>query len=146
MKVARVLPVAMLTLAISWSALAQSSSPMRPGNWEVTVKMNVPGLPMDMPPIKHNECVTAAMLKDPQSAVPKGGVTGEGANDCRVSDYKLAGNTATWRLTCTKPTPITGTGEIVYAGDTYKGTMTLDMAGQKMAMSYDARRIGDCTK
>lgn len=146
MKVASFVPLALLTLAISWSAVAQSPSPMRAGNWEVTVKMNMPGLPMEMPPIKHNECVTEAMVRDPQWAMPKGGVTGEGANDCKVSDYKLAGNTATWRLTCTKPTPITGIGEIAYAGDTYKGTMTLDMGGQKMAMAYDARRIGDCTK
>lgn len=145
MNATRFVPLALLTLAISWSAFSQSSSPMRPGNWEVMVKMNIPGLPMEMPPIKHHECVTAAMLKDPQSAVPKG-MAREGTNDCKVSDYKLSGNTASWKLTCTTPQPLTGIGEIAYAGDTYKGTMTVDMGGQKMAMVFDARRVGDCTK
>ena len=146
MKAARFAPLALLALAMSWSLFAQGASPMRPGSWEISVKMNIPGMPIEVPPITHTECITAAMLKDPQSAVPKGAPGTEGANDCKVYDYKLSANTASWKMACTKPDKITGVGEIAYAGDTYKGTMTVDMGGQKMAMSYDAKRLGDCTK
>jgi hypothetical protein len=32
-----------------------------------------------------------------------------------------------------------------YSGtDAYTGTMTMDSSGQKMTMSYDAKRLGDC--
>ena len=81
----RLSSMVLLTLALSWTALAQMQSPMREGNWEVTMKMSMPGMGMEMPPMKQTSCVTAAMIKDPQSSVPKG----PGGSDCKVSDYKF---------------------------------------------------------
>jgi hypothetical protein len=117
---------------------------MRPGNWEVTMKMSMQG--MDMPPMKNTQCITADMLKDPQSSVPKG-PGGPGENDCKMSDYKLSGSTASYRMVCTKPQPMTMVGEMKYSGtDAYVGTVQMDMNGQKMSMSMDAKRVGDCAK
>src|SRR3954468_8229924 len=93
-KTSQTVSLTLLTLALAWSALAQSSSPMREGNWETTMKMNMPGMPMDMPPMKQTQCITAAMIKDPQSAIP----SGPGQGDCHVSNYKLAANTATYTM------------------------------------------------
>ena len=132
----------LLMLGLSWTVMAQGSSPMREGNWEVAMKINVPGAE-GMPPMKQTQCITAAMLNDPQSAIPKGPDGG----DCKVTDYKLANSTATYKLTCTQPFPLSGTGELKYAGtDAYTGTMTMDMGGQSMVMNIDAKRIGDCPK
>jgi hypothetical protein len=131
--------IVLLSLAMSWAVMAQTS-PMREGNWEISVKMNMAG--MEMPPMKQTQCVTAAMLKDPQAAIPKGPAGG----DCKVTDYKLSAGTATFRMSCTQPMPMTMNGEIKYAGDAYTGTMTMDAGGQSMAMSYDAKRLGDCPK
>ena len=129
-----------LTLALSWTVLAQSQSPMRPGNWQVTVTMNMPGMGA-MPPMTQTQCVTAAMLKDPQGAVPKG----PDGSDCKMSDYKFTANTATYKLTCTKPMEMTMLGEMKYSGtDAYTGTMTMDTSGQKMTMAFDAKRTGEC--
>jgi hypothetical protein len=140
---ARFRSIVLLTLALSWTALAQDQSPMRPGNWEVTMKMSLPGMNMEMPPMKQTQCVTADMLKDPQSALPKG----PNAGDCKVSNYKLTASTATYTMTCTKPMPMTAVGEMKYSGtDAYTGTITIDSGGQKMSMSYDAKRLGDCPK
>jgi hypothetical protein len=48
-------------------------------------------------------------------------------------------------MVCTKPAPMTAVGEMKYSGtDAYTGTMTMDSSGQKMTMSYDAKRLGDC--
>ena len=136
----RMTAVALLSLALSWTAIAQNTSPMREGNWEVTTKMNMPG--MDMPPMKNTQCVTAAMLKDPAGAIPKG----PGQGDCTMTNFKLSGNTATYTMTCKTP-PMTAEGEMKYAGsDAYTGTMKLNMGGQAMTMVYDAKRIGDCPK
>ena len=138
----RISSVFLLTFSLVWTAMAQSSSPMREGNWEVSVKMNVPGME-SMPPMKQTQCVTAAMLKDPTSAIPQG----PGGADCKMVDYKLIGNSATYKMSCTQPMPINATGEITYAGtDAYTGTLTIDMGGQNLVMNYDAKRIGDCAK
>ena len=135
--------IVLLTLALSWTALAQFQTPMREGNWEVTMKMSMPGMGMDMPPMKSTQCITAAMLKDPEGSLPKG----PGGGDCKVSDYKLTAGTATYKMVCTKPTPMTAIGEMKFSGtDAYTGTISIDSSGQKMAMSYDAKRVGDCPK
>jgi hypothetical protein len=67
-----------------------------------------------------------------------------------VSDYKTEGNKVSWSMRCEGDNPMTGTGEIVYSGDTYLGTMkmTTGRGGQPMAMTmkYSGKRLGDCTK
>jgi hypothetical protein len=137
---ARLTTVALLTGALSWTVVAQQS-PMRAGSWEVTMKMSMQG--MELPPMKHTQCVTQDMLKDPQSAIPRG--PEQGSNDCRVTDYELRGSTATYKMTCTKPQPMTMTGEMKYSGtDAYVGNVQMDMSGQKITMALDAKRIGDC--
>jgi hypothetical protein len=135
----RVASIAMLSITLTWTVLAQTS-PMREGNWEISVKMTMDGT--ELPPMKQLHCVTPEMVKDPQSAIPKGPQAG----DCKVDDYKLADNTATFTMSCTQPAAMTMVGEMKYAGDTYTGKMTMDMSGSKMVMMYDAKRIGDCVK
>ncbi len=51
-------------------------------------------------------------------------------------------------MTCEKDR-VTGTGEFVYAGETYTGSMTIkSMNGQGQALKriYSGKRLGDCTK
>ena len=137
---ARFSTIALLSLVLSWTVLAQSQSPMRPGNWQITMRMNMPGMG-EMPPMTQTQCVTADMLKDPQGAVPKGPEGG----DCKISDYKFTASTATYKLTCTQPMAMTMNGEMKYSGtDAYTGTMTMDANGQKMTMAFDAKRTGEC--
>jgi hypothetical protein len=131
----------LLTLTLSWTALAQTQSPMREGSWAITVKMSMPG--MEMPPMKQTQCVTPAMIKDPQASMPKGPDGG----DCKVSDYKFTASTASYKMVCTKPTAMTAIAEMTFTGtDAYTGTMSIDSNGQKMSMTYDAKRMGDCPK
>lgn len=137
---ARFSTIALLSLVLSWTVLAQTQSPMRPGNWQVTMRMNMPGMG-EMPPMTQTHCVTADMLKDPQGAVPKGPEGG----DCKISDYKFTAGTATYKLSCTQPMAMTMNGEMKYSGtDAYTGTMTMDANGQKMTMAFDAKRTGEC--
>jgi hypothetical protein len=137
----RIRSILLLTVAMSWTVLAQTKSPMRAGNWSVTVKMSMQG--MDMPPMTQTHCVTPEMLKDPMGSVPKG----PGGGDCKMSDYKLTDNTATYTMTCTQPMAMTMVGEMKYNGtDAYTGTVAMDSSGQKMSMSFDAKRVGDCAK
>ena len=127
-----------VALGLSVSALAQG--PRRDGRWEVKMEMDMPGMPMKMPPITTEICLTEADLADPQKAVPK-----DTKSDCKVSDYKVTGNTVTWAMECPSQ-KMKGTGEATHSGDTYTATMKMETGEQKMSMKYAGKWVGTCTK
>ena len=59
--------------------------------------------------------LVAHVLQQPQR--------GNQQSDCKVSDYKLAGNKVTYSMKCTTPQPMDATGEILYGDNTYDGTL-----------------------
>jgi len=131
-----------IALGLSVSTLAQG--PRRDGRWEVKMEMEMPGMPMKMPPMASIQCITKEQAEDPQRTVPQ---AGRGApNNCKVSDYKVVGNKATWSMKCEGPEGMSGTGEITYGENTYEGVMKMDHQGQAMTMKYSGKRLGDCTK
>ena len=132
-----VIAIVVFAAGISASLLAQ---PRRDGKWEVKTDMEMPGMPMKIPTVTTTQCITPAEANDPQKAVP------QAKKDCTVSDYKTDGNKVTWSMVCTGKGAMTATGEIIYAGDTYTGTMKMDTSGQAMTMKYSGKRLGDCTK
>lgn len=115
--------------------------PQKPGKWQVTMEMDMPGMPMKMKPITQEVCVTEEELADPQKSVPS-----DPKSDCKVGDYKVQGNTVTWSMEC--PAQKTrGTGEFTYTGESYTGTMKMDAAGRQMTTKYTGKWLGaTCTK
>jgi hypothetical protein len=138
---AAVVVVALGVMPLSASAQA----PRQDGRWEVKMEMNMPGMPAGMPPVTTTQCITPEEAKDPQKAMPPAGSRG-GTGNCKASDYKVVGNKVTWSMACTGAEAMTGTGEIIYSGDTYTGTTRINRAGQLMTMKYSGKRLGDCTK
>jgi len=135
---------ALVVLAAAVIAIAQAS-PIRPGRWEVTMQMQMAGSPIQMPEMKTTRCVTPEEAKDPARSLPSA-PEGRGGqkSDCKVADYKVSGNTATWKMVCTTPQAMTTTGEMTFTDDSYTGTMKADMAQGQMTMKMAGRRIGDC--
>lgn len=137
-------------LALSAAVFAQG--PRRDGRWEVTTQMEMAGMPggRGMPAMTATQCITKEQVDDPQKMTPQPPQRGGGQNDCKVSDYKVAGNKVTWTMKCTTPQEIDGTGDVTYGTDTYEGTMTMNMArgGQtmQMTMKMNGKRLGDCTQ
>jgi hypothetical protein len=135
-------------LTLSASALAQG--PRRDGKWEVTMTMEMPGMPAAMPPATTTQCITKEQADDPQKLVLQQPQRGNQQSDCKVSDYLVSGNKVTYSMKCTTPAPMDATGEIIYGDNTYNGTMKMNMGrgGQMMAMTmkYSAKRLGDCTQ
>ncbi len=117
---------------------------MRPGLWEITMQMEMPGMPMAMPATKVQHCYSASDVADAEKTVPTGQ---DGENPCRVSDYSLRGNTASWSMQCEN---MSGKGSMTYSGDSYSGTTELQMQeegmSQSMKQTISARRVGDCAK
>ena len=143
----RTASVATALLALSIAAFAQG--PRRDGNWEVKMEMEMPGMPAGLPPMTSTHCVTPEEAKDPDKLVPqtgRGRGRGRGNQDCKATDQKIDGNKVTWSMKCEGEMPMTGTGEFVYAGDTYTGTIKMDSGRGAMTMKYTGKRLGDCVK
>lgn len=137
------LVAALAVLVTVAGVIAQSS--IRPGRWEVTMQMQMAGSPIQMPEMKSTRCVTPEDAKDPSRAVPTG-PEGRGGqkSDCKVADYKVSGNTATWKMVCSSPQPMTMTGEMTFNDDSYTGTMTSDTPQGPMTMKMAGKRLGEC--
>ena len=108
--------------------------------WEVTMKMEVPGMPMAMPAQVRRVCV-ARNHKD-EDLIPK-------RDGCRLLDSRKAGNTISYTMACTGAEPMNIAGEMTYAADSYEGRMrmTTSQGGQpmEMAQTFTGKRVGACT-
>jgi hypothetical protein len=130
--------------AIAVPLLAQGAR--RDGKWEVTMQMEMDGMPQMMPPTTSTHCVTPEEARDPQKTLLQSDGRGRGMANCKVSDAKHETDKVSWSFQCDGPPPTTGTGEMVYSGDTYTGTIRMDRSGRSMTMKYTGKRLGDCDK
>jgi len=125
------------------SLLAQGQ--MKPGRWEITMQMDMPGLPVKMQPSKFATCVTPEQAQTPGGTLSNPGGRGRGSSDdCKVTDQKIDGKKVTWKMACTGAQAMTGDGEMVFNGDSYTGKMNMNTAQGQMTMQYTGNRIGDC--
>lgn len=121
---------------------------MRPGLWETTAKMEMPGMPVQMPETKTTSCITPEQAKTPGDTVAnqggRGRGRGRGNDDCKTSDYRTDGNKTTWKMACTGANAMTGDGEMTFSGDSYSGKTTMSMAQGQMTIQYSGKRLGEC--
>jgi hypothetical protein len=117
------------------------------GEWGVSYRMEVEGMPFPMPPItaKKNMCL------DKNNYVPDNSQQGQ---ECKISDQKVNGNTVTWTMRCrAQERTIEGHGKITYNGDRYDGVMDAKLISadyQAPAVGYkytmQGQRLGACGK
>ena len=149
----------MMTLAFCalMAAPLLSQDQMKPGQWQITTQMDMPGMPVKMPANTVTSCVTPEQARTPGSTVDPGGGRGRGNNDCKTSDEKIDGNKITWKMACTGANAMTGDGEMVFNGDSYTGKVNMSMAAPAgaagrgfptgaMTLQVTGKRIGDCPK
>ena len=131
---------AVAAAAFATPALAQQPN-LTEGNWEISTKMEIPGMPFQMPAQKHNQCITKKEFVPDQS---------DKNRDCKMSDQKVSGNTVSWKMYCKGKDGITeGEGKITYNGGSYDGQMTAKMTPPKgeamtMKMSFAGKHTGPC--
>jgi hypothetical protein len=115
-------------------ALAQGTDDL----WEISSKMEMPGMPMSMPAQVTKVCAAKSARDD--QFIPKQG-------DCKLVDSKRTGNKFAYRMTCSTPEPSTVEGETHFASGAYDGKMRMTMtsSNQSMQMTYSGKRIGSCT-
>jgi hypothetical protein len=135
----------LVVAALAAPLLAFAKGPQKPGNWHITVNTEMVGMPVTPPHRSFDKCITPAQADDPKSALK------DQNSDCDPADVKIAGNKVTYKMVCHKHGGTqTGEGEIVYAADSYTGTMTVEMDNprgggkMKMVQHMTGTRTGDC--
>jgi hypothetical protein len=108
--------------------------------YEVTVKMEMAGMPMSMPTMTQRTCVKKG--GSDADAVPH-------QDNCKVTDARRTGNRLAFTVVCAGRDAMTGNGEFVYAGEGYSGAIRFKgkMEGRDMEMTQSivGKRIGGCT-
>jgi Protein of unknown function (DUF3617) len=137
------LPRQFLFLAIATLAFAPPAFSQAPGPdelWEVTTKMEMPGMPMAMPAQTNRVCVE----KGNDEALLKG------RDNCRITDRRRSGNTVTFSMACTGRDAMTGTGSITFTADGYDGSMQMKGSAEgrsiEMSQKMSGRKVGTCTR
>jgi len=112
-------------------------NPMKPGKWEITTQMDMPG--MQMPARTFTKCITKEDAANVESAIPRG------RNDasCTLSDVKVDGNTVSWKMNC-EERKVSGEGKITYENDAYSGEMHMKTPDHEMTIKHSGKRVGDC--
>lgn len=136
------LAIALFALSITSLSAQAGDHPQKPGNWEVSMQMEIPGMPFKMPAIKTQVCVTQADLDDPNSAVPKD----KNNKDCKVTESKVDGDTVSWKMVCTGKNKGEGDGEMTFSDDSYEGHMRFKTEDSEMTTKYKGKYLGACKK
>jgi hypothetical protein len=129
---------ALLFLLVPLATPLPASAQGKDDLWEVSSKMEMPGMPMAMPAQVHRVCV-AKTHKD-EDLVPK-------QDNCRMMDSKRAGNKFTYKMECAGSDPSTIVGEMTFGSNAYDGQMRMTMTktNDTMNMALSGKRVGDCT-
>jgi hypothetical protein len=105
--------------------------------WEVSTKMAMEGMPMEMPGQTMKVCAAKEWKEPPAPA--------DDQRKCKSTDFKLVGQKATWKMHCEGPPVSDGEGEITRSGaDAYTGQIRITSEGGSMTMKLSGKRIGPC--
>ena len=132
-----------LTILLSLIWVANASAEIKDGLWEMTTKVEMKGMPAQMPASTVRQCITK------NNPVPQSDAKGY---KCKTKDYKVSGDTVTYTVECTgKDSFVLTSGKTTYKGNTFDGTSTTNIKtkGQpevQMTNKISGKYIGPCTK
>ncbi len=111
------------------------------GLWEITVKVQLDGTPVDNPEETFQKCITSTDL------TPGNNADSEGCDKAKVTRKD---DTINWTVSCAKDKhTMSGNGTVIYSGDTMTGNAQFQaggkgMATMKMKLQYQGKRVGKC--
>lgn len=125
-----------LLLVVTMSLLAAQPAGETGDLWEVTAKMSMEGMSMEMPAQVSQYCSAKVWTQPPPG----------GRGECTNSDFRQDGNKVTWKTSCSGPPAMSGVGEITRDGDSaYTGSLRFSSAQGNMTIRLNGRRVGGCT-
>ena len=132
-KVCFVSMFAFLFLFLSNIAEAQN---MKEGLWQITMTIEMPGMPMQMPPQTYTHCLTKKDMV-PQKEEPN--------QECRMVKRDIEGDTVTWVMECkTSEGTAVFNGKVTYKGNSFEGIIKMKQSGMEMTQNLKGKWIGEC--
>jgi hypothetical protein len=127
--VARLAP-ALAGLAMATLVQAQGADEL----WNMTTRMEMAG--MQMPGSTQQVCMKKGETRADSVAPDK---------DCKVTDFRTAGNKTTWKIVCTGQDAMSGSGEMTRTPDSLSGRAQMkDKDGDEMTIVYSGKLVGKC--
>lgn len=127
------------TLALSAlvSPLQAAEVNMQPGLWEWSMSVDMPNMPMAMPPTVYRSCVTEDDLIPQQQE--------DGASDCKQVEHSVSGDSVSWKIECSGPGGGSqSVGSMRYQGSAASGEILTTVQGMAMKSTLSGRRVGAC--
>ena len=127
---------AAIALSLSFMPVHAAGVNMQPGMWEWSMTMEMPGMPMAMPPTVYSSCVTKDDLLPKQSAKD---------DRCKTLKNQIKGNSVLWKIECSSAGGMaTSEGTMTYSGATARGEIQSSTQGMAMMSKITGRRTGSC--
>ena len=135
--------IAIIVLLATVSMCFAGGPSFKEGKWEITTKMEMPGMPMEMPAFTHTQCMTQEDFVPDSSQQQQ-----QGDGNCEPVKVKTSGNTVTWSIKCKSEEGgvVTGDGTMTYKKDSFTGSMKMNQNGMAMTMKMTGKYIGKCER
>ncbi len=130
--------VFLFTWLFLFSGFAQAEN-IKHGNWEMTFKVSIKGLPMELPTQTHTseQCLTK------ENEIPKS----DDNKDCNFKMLERTDSKYSWEMKC-KDSGMSGKGEMNFKGETMQGYFNAkgSMQGMNMEMNSEitGKYLGKC--
>jgi hypothetical protein len=133
----------LLLAALLPASAAWAQADLQEGLWEVSITMAVGGQPTSGQPLVMRQCISQQSAQELISQL-----NGAGTGSCNTADLQQDGGRASWKVSCSGPVELDGSGSATFMPDRFDGAMNgqIGMGNQKLAFSqsFSARRIGAC--
>jgi len=132
------------TLAGGRAANAADHPNLQPGSWEISISMEMAGLP-PRPPMTTTSCIKPEQVKDHESFAES--MQKRGSGKCKISDLKFESDKLSYGFACEGGG--SGSTELSFAGTSYEGTTKITVTGRgnapmSMTQHIKGKRVGDC--
>jgi len=135
--------VSMLIASLAACGGGPGGPNMKEGLWEITIRMDMLGMPMPMPPQTYRHCLTHKDMVPKTQEQP-------GQTNCREVKREVKGDTVSWVIECTAPEgPVTSSGTVTYRGDAMEGAVKVRVPDGKrgameMTQQMNGKWVGPC--
>lgn len=135
--------VSLLIASLAACGGGQSGPNMKEGLWEITIKMDMPCMPVQMPPQTYRQCLSQKEMIPKAQEQP-------GQTNCREVKREVKGDTVSWVIECkAEEGTVINTGTMTYRGDMLDGVVKVRVPdGRKGAMEMtqhmNGRWVGPC--
>ncbi len=136
-----ILSIPLILVAFFSGFLANNAHALQGEWWEITSKMEMPGMPPEMAGMmgsmgaqKQKVCLAKGQQADP-TATSKD-------DNCTISDMRQSGNTVKFNMKCTGKDAMTGSAELTHTPNSFSQKIKMRQDGEDMLMTSTGKRIG----